>query len=72
MVASGRLEAKRKGLDDRVKISYVVKGPAKLLTLFTFSRGEWEKLREVVGWVGFERDFDMQQRTAAMKLAMEV
>ena len=40
VVASGSPEARRKGLDDRVEISYVVKGPAKPLTLFTFSRSE--------------------------------
>ena len=27
VVASGSPEARRKGLDDRVKISYIVKGP---------------------------------------------
>ena len=40
VVASGSPEARRKGLDDRVEISYVVNGLAKPLTLFTFSRSE--------------------------------
>ena len=40
VVASGSLEARRKGLDDRVETSYVVKGPAKPFTLFPFSRSE--------------------------------
>ena len=29
VVASGSPEARKKGLDDRVEISYIVKGPAK-------------------------------------------
>ena len=37
VVASGSREASRKGLNDRVEISYIVKGPAKPLTLFTFN-----------------------------------
>ena len=40
VVASGSPEARRKDLDDRVEISYVVKGPAKPLILFTFSRSK--------------------------------
>ena len=40
VVASGSPEARRKGLDDRVEISYIVNGPAKPLTLFTFNRSE--------------------------------
>ena len=41
VVASGSPEARKKGLDDRVEISYVVKSPAKPLTfLFTFSMSE--------------------------------
>ena len=39
-VASGSPEARRKSLDDRVKTSYIVKGPARLLILFTFNRSE--------------------------------
>ena len=40
VVASGSPEARRKGLDDRVEISYIVKGPAKPLTLFTLNVSE--------------------------------
>ena len=40
VVASESPKARRKGLDDRVEISYVVKGSAKPLTLFTFSRSK--------------------------------
>ena len=40
VVASGSSEARRKSLDDRVEISYIVKGPAKPLTLFTFNVSE--------------------------------
>ena len=40
VVASGSPEARRKGLDDRVEISYIVKGPAKPLTLFNFNRSK--------------------------------
>ena len=36
VVTSGSPEARRKGLDDRVEISYVVKGPAKPLTYIHF------------------------------------
>ena len=40
VVAARSPEARRKGLDDRVEISYIVKGPAKPLTLFTFNVSE--------------------------------
>ena len=40
VVTSGSHEARKKGLDDRVEISYIVKGPAKPLTLFTFNVSE--------------------------------
>ena len=36
VVASGSPEAMRKGLDDRVEISYIVKGTAKPLNFIHF------------------------------------
>ena len=40
VVASGSPRARRKGLDDRVEISYIVNGPDNPLTLFAFNRSE--------------------------------
>ena len=40
VVASGSPEARRKGLDDQVDISYIVRSLAKSLTLFIFNRSE--------------------------------
>ena len=53
VVTSGSPEARRKGLDCRLEISYVVKGPAKPLALFTFSRSEYNKIERDSGLGGF-------------------
>ena len=57
VVASGSPEARRKGLDDRVEINYIVKGPARSLTLFTFNRNEWDKNQKGSGMGGFWERF---------------
>ena len=50
----------------------MVRGTAKPLTYSLLTGVNETKLREVVGYVSFERDLDLQQRTTAKKLAMKV